>query len=186
MRFNSFSQPTIQPLLGYQPEIGPGTFLAPNAALIGQVKIGRDCSIWYSCVLRGDVGPIEVGDESNIQDGTVIHGTFNKAFAMVGKRVTIGHNVTLHGCKIGDLCLIGMSSTIMDGAIIPAHSIVGAGSLVTENASFEEGWLIMGRPAKAVRRLKPEELAFLDQSAHNYLKYKDWYQNPEKHQERPK
>jgi gamma-carbonic anhydrase len=180
------TEAVIQSLLGYTPEVGEGTFLAPTAALIGQVKLGKNCSVWYSCVLRGDVGPIEVGDESNIQDGTVVHGTFNKAFAKIGRRVTVGHNVTLHGCAIGDLCLIGMGATIMDGAVIPPRSIVGAGSLVTEGATFEPGWLILGRPAKAVRPLKPEELAFLDKSADNYLMYKDWYQNPAKHQERPK
>jgi len=145
--------------------------------LIGQVKLGRDCSVWFNTVLRGDVGPITVGDETNIQDGTVVHGTFNKAFAVIGHRVTVGHSVILHGCRIDDLCLIGMGSIVMDNAHIGPRNIVGAGSLVTEGASFaDEGWLILGRPAKAVRRLKPEELAFLEQSAKNYLLYKSWYQ----------
>ena len=99
---------------------------------------------------------------------------------------TVGHMVILHGCTIGDVSLIGMGAVIMDNAVIPPRSIVGAGSLVTENAIFpEEGWLIMGRPAKAVRPLKPEELAFLEKSADNYLKYKDWYQNPSQHKSRP-
>ena len=178
--------PNILPLLGFTPEIGEGTFVAPNATIVGEVKIGKNCSIWFQTVMRGDVGPIVIGDHSNIQDGSVIHGSYNKAFAVVGSRVTVGHMVTLHGCQIGDLCLIGMGSTIMDNAKIPARSIVGAGSLVTENATFEEeGWLIMGRPAKAVRRLKPEELAFLDKSANNYLMCKDWYQNPLDHKVRP-
>lgn len=174
------------PLLGFTPKIGSNTFIAPTAAIIGDVEIGENCSIWFSAVLRGDVGPIRIGDGTNIQDGTVIHGTFKKAFATIGKGVTVGHTVTLHGCQIGDQCLIGMGATIMDNAKIAARSIVGAGSLVTEGAEFlEEGWLILGRPAKAVRRLKPEELAFLAQSERNYLMYKDWYQNPDKHTERP-
>ena len=177
---------TLIPLLGFTPDLGEGTFVAPNATIVGEVKTGKNCSIWFSVVIRGDVGPIVIGDESNIQDGSVIHGSYGKAFAKIGKRVTVGHMVILHGCTINDLCLIGMGAVIMDNAVIPARSIVGAGSLVTENATFpEEGWLIMGRPAKAVRPLKPEELAFLEKSADNYLKYKDWYQNPSKHNSRP-
>ena len=166
----------IMSLLNHTPEVGKGTYLAPSAQLIGQVKLGRDCSVWFNTVLRGDVGPITVGEETNIQDGTVIHGTFNKAFAKIGSRVTIGHSVILHGCTIDDLVLVGMGAIIMDNAHIPTRSIVGAGSLVTEEAKFAEGWLILGRPAKAVRPLKPEELAFLDKSADNYLLYKSWYQ----------
>lgn len=178
--------PQCIPLLGFTPDLGEGTFVAPNASIVGDVKIGKNCSVWFSTVIRGDVGPIVIGDESNVQDGSVIHGSYGKAFAKIGRRVTIGHMVILHGCTIGDSSLIGMGALIMDNAVIPARSIVGAGSLVTENAKFEEeGWLILGRPAKAVRRLKPEELAFLEQSASNYLKYKDWYQNPSKFTSRP-
>lgn len=170
--------PMIRSLLGHTPQLGEGTFLAEGAHLIGDVVLGRDCSVWYNTTLRGDVGPIRIGNETNIQDGTVIHGTFKKAFATIGNRVTIGHTVVLHGCRIDDLCLIGMGSIIMDNVHIGARNIVGAGSLVTEESKFlEEGWLILGRPAKAVRRLKPEELAFLDKSADNYLLYKSWYKD---------
>jgi carbonic anhydrase/acetyltransferase-like protein (isoleucine patch superfamily) len=169
----------ILSLLGHTPQIGRGTFLAEGARLIGDVTIGADSSVWFNTVLRGDVGPITIGSETNIQDGTVIHGSFQKAYAVIGSRVTIGHSVVLHGCRVDDLCLIGMGSIVMDNAHIAPKNIVGAGSLVTEDSKFlEEGWLILGRPAKAVRRLKPEELAFLDQSANNYLQYKTWYQNP--------
>jgi carbonic anhydrase/acetyltransferase-like protein (isoleucine patch superfamily) len=164
-------------LMDWVPEIGPNTYIAPSAQIVGQVKMGRDCSIWFNAVIRGDVGPIVIGDETNIQDGSIIHDTFQKAFTSIGNRVTVGHNVIMHGCKIDDLCLIGMGTTIMDHAHIPQRCIVGAGSLVTENSKFEEGWLILGRPAKAVRKLKPEELAFLDKSADNYLNYKKWYAN---------
>lgn len=174
------------PLLGFTPKIGSHTFIAPTAAIIGDVELGESCSIWFSVVLRGDVGPIRIGDNTNIQDGSVIHGTYKKAFATIGNGVTVGHTVTLHGCQIGDRCLIGMGTTIMDNAKIAARCIVGAGSLVTEAFEFlEEGWLILGRPAKAVRRLKTEELAFLAQSERNYLMYKDWYQNPDMHTKRP-
>ncbi len=164
---------------GHNPEIGDGTFVAPSADIIGNCKIGRNCSIWFNTTLRGDVMPIVVGDETNIQDGTTVHGTYNKAAAVIGKRVTIGHNVVLHGCRVDDLCLIGMGSILMDDVHISARSIVGAGSLVTEGSKFPEGHLILGRPAKVIRPLKPEELAFLNQSADNYLHYKTWYKTPQ-------
>ncbi len=167
----------VLPLLGHTPKIGEGTYLAEGARLVGDVTIGKDSSVWFNVVLRGDVGPITIGNETNIQDGSVVHGTYKKAFATIGNRVTIGHNVILHGCRVDDLCLIGMGSILMDDSHIGPRNIVGAGSLVTEGAKFlEEGWLILGRPAKAVRKLKPEELAFLDKSADNYLFYKTWYQ----------
>mgnify|MGYP001128804766 FL=1 len=176
----------ILSLLGKTPQIGEGAYLAQGpdgrlaCTLIGDVTIGKNCSIWFNAVLRGDVGPITIGDETNIQDGTVIHGTYKKAYASIGNRVTVGHAAVLHGCRIDDLCLIGMGSIIMDNAHIGPRNIVGAGSLVTENSKFlEEGWLILGRPAKPVRKLTPEELAFLEKSANNYLEYKSWYQKGE-------
>lgn len=166
----------IRTLNGKTPQIGRGTFLAETACLIGDIEIGEECSVWYNTTLRGDVMPIRIGRQTNIQDNTVIHGTYNKCGATIGQRVTVGHSVVLHGCEIGDLCLIGMGAVIMDLAVIPPRSVVGAGSLVTENSRFPEGHLILGRPAKAVRPLKPEELRFLDQSADNYILYKSWYQ----------
>ena len=165
----------ILPLLGKTPEIGKGSFVAPSADLIGDVKIGEGCSIWFNTTLRGDVMPIVIGNQTNIQDNTVIHGTYKKCGAVIGNRVTVGHSVILHGCTIGDKVLIGMGAVIMDQAKIPTRSIVGAGSLVTENADFPEGHLILGRPAKAVRPLNEKELAFLDKSADNYIEYISWY-----------
>jgi carbonic anhydrase/acetyltransferase-like protein (isoleucine patch superfamily) len=160
---------------GKTPEIGQDTYVAPSADVIGDVKIGKGCSIWFNTTLRGDVMPIVIGDDTNIQDNAVIHGTYNKCGAVIGNKVTVGHSVILHGCKIGDLCLIGMGTVIMDQAEIPPRSIVAAGSLVTEDAKFPEGHLILGRPAKAVRPLNEKELAFLPQSAKNYIEYKAWY-----------
>jgi gamma-carbonic anhydrase len=165
----------ILPLKGKTPEVGEGSFVAPSADLIGDVKIGKGCSIWFNTTLRGDVMPIVIGDETNIQDNSVIHGTYKKCGAVIGSRVTVGHSVVLHGCTIGDKVLIGMGAIIMDQAKIPSRSIVGAGSLVTENAEFPEGHLILGRPAKAVRPLNEKELAFLDKSADNYIEYMTWY-----------
>lgn len=165
----------IMPLLGKTPKIGEGSFVAPSADLIGDVSMGQRCSIWFNTTLRGDVMPIVLGDDTNIQDNTVIHGTYKKCGAVVGSKVTVGHSVILHGCQIGDLVLIGMGSVIMDLAEVPDRCIVGAGSLVTENSRFEPGYLIMGRPAKAIRPLKENELAFLPQSAKNYIEYMSWY-----------
>lgn len=165
----------IVPLLGKTPVFGKGTFVAPSADVIGDVTTGRRCSIWYNTSIRGDVMPIVIGDESNIQDNSVLHGTYRKCGAVVGSRVTVGHSVILHGCKIGDLCLIGMGSVIMDEAEVPDRCIVAAGSLVTEGARFPKEHLIMGRPAKAVRPLNEKELAFLPQSAENYIMYMSWY-----------
>ncbi|MCH2535336.1 MAG: gamma carbonic anhydrase family protein [Bdellovibrionales bacterium] len=160
---------------GLKPTVGEDVFVATSADIIGDVRIGDRCSIWYQAVIRGDVMPITIGDETNIQDGSVLHGTYNKAELKIGKRVTVGHKVVLHGCEIGDKCLIGMGAIIMDNAKIPAKCIVGAGALVTENSEFEEGQLILGSPARAKRPLTEKELAFLDISADNYLKYKQWY-----------
>jgi len=165
----------IQSLNGISPKVGAGSFIAPNATLIGDIEIGRNCTIWYNAVLRGDVCAIRIGDETNIQDGTIIHGTYKKCGVTLGNRVSVGHGVILHGCTVEDGTLIGMGSIIMDLAHVPKQCLVGAGSLVTENSKFEPGWLIFGRPARAVRKLNEEELKALEQSADNYLFYKTWY-----------
>jgi carbonic anhydrase/acetyltransferase-like protein (isoleucine patch superfamily) len=119
--------------------------------------------------------PIVIGDDSNIQDNSVLHGTFKKCGAVIGSRVTVGHSVIMHGCRIGDLVLVGMGSIIMDNATIPDKCIVGAGSLITEEAKFPPGSLILGRPGKVIRPLNEKELAFLPQSANNYIEYMSWY-----------
>lgn len=158
------------------PTIGQNVFIAEGAKVIGDVTIGNGSSVWFNAVIRGDVMPIKIGVDTNIQDGAVIHGTFNKASAIIGDRVTIGHTAILHGCEIGDLSLVGMGAIVMDGAKIGKRCIVGAGSLVTEGSVFEDECLIIGRPAVQKRKLKPEELAFLPQSADNYILYKSWYE----------
>lgn len=160
---------------GFKPQLGKDVFVADGAKIVGEVYIGAQSSIWFNTVLRGDVAPIRIGARTNIQDNAVVHGTWNKAAATIGDGVTIGHSAILHGCTIGDDCLIGMGAIVMDKAIIGARCIVGAGSLVTEGSEFPEGSLILGRPAKVVRPLKEEELAFLPQSAANYMTYCSWY-----------
>ncbi len=160
---------------GFSPTVGNDVFVAEGAQIIGDVRIGDGSSVWFNTTLRGDVMPIIIGTETNIQDGSVLHGTFGQHSCVLGDRVTIGHNVILHGCKIGSKCLIGMGSIVMDGAEIGESSVVGAGSLVTEGKSFPPGSLIVGRPAVVKRPLNPGELKFLEQSADNYLLYKTWY-----------
>lgn len=160
---------------GFTPQIEQDVFLAEGAQIIGDVKIGKGSSVWFNTTLRGDVMPIVIGTETNIQDGSVLHGTFGKYGCEVGDRVTIGHSVVLHGCKIGTRCLIGMGSIVMDGAEVGEYSVVGAGSLVTEGKKFPPRSLIVGRPAVFKRPLTDEELKFLEQSADNYLLYKTWY-----------
>lgn len=166
----------IRSVRRFTPQIGSKTFVAENAAIIGDVQIGDNCSIWYNVSLRGDVMPIRIGNETNIQDGSVIHGTFEECGTTLHERVTVGHLVMLHGCEIHRGCLIGMGSVIMDKAIIGEYSLVGAGSLVTEGSQFPPRSLILGRPAKVKRPLTDAEVADLSQSADNYLLYKSWYE----------
>lgn len=166
----------IRSVRGFTPQIGKKTFVAENAAIIGDVIVGENCSIWYNVTLRGDVMPIRIGNESNVQDGSVIHGTYQECGTTIHDRVTIGHLVMLHGCEIHRGCLIGMGSTIMDKAVIGEFSLVGAGSLVTEGSQFPSRSLILGRPARVKRQLTEDEVRDLSQSANNYLMYKSWYE----------
>ena len=165
----------IRSLNGKNPIIPDSSFIAPSADIIGDVTMGANSSIWYQCVLRGDVMPIIISDDSNIQDGTIIHGTWKQAAAVIGNKVTVGHKCVLHGCKIDDLVLVGMGSVVMDNVHVEKNCFIGAGSVLTQNKHFPEGSLIMGSPARVVRPLKQSELDFLPQSAKNYIEYKTWY-----------
>jgi len=167
---------------GINPNIGKYSWVAPSADVVGDVTCGEDCSIWFGCVVRGDVHYIKIGDRTNIQDLSMIHVTHYKNGdkstgnpTIIGSDVTIGHRVMLHGCTIEDVCLIGMSATILDGAVIGKESIVGAGSLVTKNKNFPPRSLIMGTPAKVVRELSDDEVAELYASAKRYVAFKEEY-----------
>ncbi len=162
-----------------KPIISPQAFLASTAQIIGDVTIGDQSSIWYNVVLRGDVMPIRIGNESNIQDGTVIHGTYKKCGTTVHNRVTVGHLAVLHGCELGDESFVGMGAVVMDLCEVAPRTMIGAGALLTENTKTKEGWLYLGRPAKAIRPLTDEELKFLGQSAENYKFYTTWYEKAE-------
>jgi carbonic anhydrase/acetyltransferase-like protein (isoleucine patch superfamily) len=165
------------------PQIGKDVYLHPSCQIIGDVKIGDDSSVWCNTVLRGDVNRIIIGRGSNIQDltmGHVSHKTADKPDGsplIIGDYVTVGHSVILHGCTIGNECLIGMGSIVMDDAVIPDHVMLGAGCLVSPGKTLEGGMLYMGRPAKAVRALTAEEITHLKYSAEHYLRVKNNYLN---------
>jgi carbonic anhydrase/acetyltransferase-like protein (isoleucine patch superfamily) len=174
----------LYPYKNTVPKLGLNTWVAPSADVVGDVTCGKECSIWFGCVVRGDVHYIQIGDRVNIQDLSMIHVTHYKKEdksdgnpTIIGDDVTIGHRVMLHGCTIESACLIGMSATILDGAVIGKESIVGAGALVTKNKVFPPRSLIMGSPAKLVRELNDEEVAELYASASRYVAFKSEYQN---------
>ena len=150
------------------PQVHPTAWVAENATVVGKVALAENASVWYGAVLRGDNAEISVGPNSNVQDGSVLH-TDHDMPLVIGANVTVGHQVVLHGCSIGDGSLVGIQSVVLNGAKIGRNSLVGAGSLVTEGKEFPDGVLIVGRPAKVVRELTPEQIANLHRSATHYV-----------------
>jgi carbonic anhydrase/acetyltransferase-like protein (isoleucine patch superfamily) len=150
------------------PQIDSSAWVADNAQVMGNVRMHANSSVWFSAVVRGDTAPIEIGEGANIQDGSVLHVDINVPLT-IGKRVTVGHLVQLHGCTIGDESLIGIGAVVLNGAKIGKNCLVGAGSLVTEGKEFPDGSMIMGTPAKVVRPLTPEQIEGLRRSAQNYV-----------------
>ncbi len=175
----------IRDVRGKSPEIGENTFLAETAVIIGDVTIGRDSSIWYNAVLRGDVNAIKIGDRTNIQDGTVIHTIYDQAKnpsqAIIGNDVSVGHNVTIHGAIIEDNCLIGMGSTILDNAVVATGCIIAANALVLTGSKLEPNTLYAGVPAKKIREVQPEQREeIINRIAHDYMLYASWYDDHSK------
>ncbi len=166
----------IIPLRGYTPKIGRDTFLAENATLIGDVTIGEECSVWFNTVLRGDVNTITIGNRVNIQDGSVLHTLYEKSVIEIGDDVSVGHNVTLHGCKIHDFALIGMGAVVMDDAVVGEGALVAAGSVVLSRTVIGPNELWGGAPAKFIKMVEPEKAREMNQKiARNYLMYSRWY-----------
>lgn len=166
----------IKEVRGFTPEIGENTFLADNAAIIGDVVIGKDCSIWFGAVLRGDVNSIRIGNRVNVQDGSVLHTLYQKSTIEIGNDVSIGHNVVIHGAKINDGALIGMGAVVLDDAVIGEGAIIAAGSVVLSKTIVEAGSIYAGTPAKFVKKVDPEQAKEMNQKiAKNYLMYSSWY-----------
>ena len=166
----------IRTLRGFTPVIGEGTFVAETATIIGDVTVGRDCSIWYSTVLRGDVNRITIGDRVNLQDGVVVHTLYQRSVTEIGNDISIGHNANIHGAKIEDKCLIGMGATILDHAVVGTGSIVAANSLVLSNTIIEPGSIYAGVPARKVKDVSPEQVCdIIERTARDYVMYASWY-----------
>jgi len=158
------------------PQLGNNCFIAPNATIAGDVIIGDDCSIWFNAVIRGDVNSIRLGNKVNVQDGAVIHCTYERAKTVVGNNVSIGHNAIVHGCIIDDNVLVGMGAIIMDNAHIESNSIIAAGAVVLENTIVEAGSIYAGVPAKKIKDI-PEEMISgeINRIANNYVMYAEWF-----------
>jgi len=158
----------LEKFLGRAPRVDASCYLAANATVVGDVRLGAYCSVWHSAVLRGDINYIEVGEGSNIQDGAVVH-LADDFPAIIGRYVTVGHLAVVHACVVEDECLIGMHATILDGAVIGTQSLIGAGSLVTKGTKIPPGSLVVGSPARVLRALTAEERAALKESAEKYI-----------------
>ncbi len=166
----------IIPLRGITPTIGRDCFLAENATIVGDVEMGDECSIWFNTVLRGDVNSIRIGNRVNIQDGSVLHTLYQKSTIEIGDDVSIGHNVTLHGCKIHNLALIGMGAVVMDDAEVGEGALVAAGSVVLSRTKIGPNELWGGAPAKFIKMVDPAQSREMNQKiAKNYLMYSKWY-----------
>lgn len=166
----------IKSCRGNTPLFGDNCWLAENATIVGDVRMGNDCSIWFNAVVRGDVNSIRMGNQVNVQDGAVIHCTFEKTKVNIGNNVSIGHNALLHGCEIGDDVLIGMGSIVMDNCVIESNCIIAAGAVILEGTKVESWTIYAGVPAKKVKSLSPELFeGEVKRIAKNYVKYASWF-----------
>ncbi|MBF5026735.1 gamma carbonic anhydrase family protein [Planobacterium oryzisoli] len=166
----------IRELLGKKPKLGEGTFTAETATIIGDVTTGKDCSIWYNAVLRGDVNYITLGERVNVQDNAMLHCTYQKYPLIIGNNVSIGHNAIVHGCTLHDNVLIGMGAIVMDNCVVESNSIVGAGSVVTQGTHIRSGEVWGGIPARKIKDISVELLeGEVNRIAQNYVLYSSWY-----------
>ena len=166
----------IKSVNGKYPQIPEDCYVADNATIVGEVSLGKECSIWFNAVIRGDVHYIKIGNKVNVQDGAVIHATYQKSPTNIGNNVSIGHNALVHGCTIQDNVLIGMGSIIMDDCVIESNTIIAAGAVVTKNTHVASGSIYAGVPAKKVKDISQELIAGeIHRIADNYVNYSSWY-----------
>jgi carbonic anhydrase/acetyltransferase-like protein (isoleucine patch superfamily) len=166
----------IKSVRGFTPHYGKNCFFAENATLIGHLIMGNDCSVWYQAVVRGDVNSITIGNRVNIQDGAIIHGTYERSATTIGDDVSIGHNAIVHGCTIKDRVLIGMGSIIMDDSVVESNSIIAAGSVLPKNTIVTEGSVFAGIPAKKIKEISPElQQGEIERIVANYIEYASWF-----------
>jgi len=172
--------PVILPVKGIMPAFGNDCYIAPNATIVGNVVMGDQCSIWFNAVIRGDVNIIRMGNKVNVQDGAIIHCTYEKTGTIIGNNVSIGHNAIVHGCVIEDNVLIGMGAIIMDNARVGSYSIIAAGAVVLENTKVEAGCIYAGVPAKKVKDISPGMISGeIIRIANNYVMYSGWFKEKE-------
>ncbi len=165
----------IKTVRGFSPRWGKDCYIAENATIVGDVTMGDACSVWFNAVIRGDVNSITIGNKTNIQDGVVIHGTYQKSGTIIGNEVSIGHNASIHGCTLHDSVLIGMNAVVIDGAVVESHSIVAAGAVVLANMVVESGYIYAGVPAKKIKKIEGELAQVFARTANNYPMYAKWF-----------
>lgn len=167
---------TILAVEGHLPQFGENVWFAPNATVVGNVSIGKHGTVWFNAVIRGDVNRIQIGDYSNVQDGAVIHCTYQKTETIIGNYVSIAHNAIVHGCTIEDRVLVGMGAIIMDGAYVESGSIIAAGAVVTQGMRIPSGSIYAGNPAKFLKPVSEEAAEVFMRTAMNYVKYASWFE----------
>jgi carbonic anhydrase/acetyltransferase-like protein (isoleucine patch superfamily) len=167
----------VKSVRGFTPQFGANCFLADNAVVVGEVVMGDECTVWFNAVVRGDVHSITIGNRSNIQDGAVIHCTYQKAKTIIGNNVSIAHNAVVHGCMIEDNVLIGMGAIVMDDAIIGSGSVIAAGAIVLPGTRVEPGSVFAGIPAKRIKEVGEEMKMVIERTAKNYPMYAEWYKD---------
>src|SRR5882762_3092900 len=168
----------IKPVKGIHPKFGNDCYLAENSTIVGDVVMGDQCSIWFNAVVRGDVNSIRLGNKVNVQDGAIIHATFEKTKAIIGNNVSIGHNAIVHGCTIDDNVLVGMGAIVMDNAVVHSNSIIAAGAVVLEGTICEAGSIYAGIPAKKLKDISPNLISGeIDRIANNYTRYAGWFKD---------
>ena len=168
-------QPILLPVEGKSPQFGENCFMAPNCTVVGDVVLGNECTVWFNAVVRGDVNSIRVGNRTNIQDGAVIHCTYQKATTTIGNEVSIGHNAIVHGCTIHNNVLIGMGAIVMDDAVVEDNCIIAAGAIVLERTRCESEWIYAGIPAKKVKEVSAAQVEGMKRTAGNYVMYAGWF-----------